>query len=143
MPKVVADSASVEVDLDHSIDPESLGRATWTFLHSMASEFPLRPSKSESERATRFMRDFGNLYPCRPCAESFREILKTNPPDASSGPAFAKWMCRAHNDVNRELGKPEFDCAEESISKRWGACEACRAHSNHLDAFKQLAGLMR
>lgn len=140
-------SSSMHIDYDdndvdeHDIDPETLGRATWTFLHSMAAMFPLTPSKAESMRAARFMQDFGHLYPCAPCAYSFRKILSSRPPETSSGPVFARWMCQAHNDVNRELGKPEFDCSAESIAKRWGACEACKSHSGQLDAFKQLAGL--
>lgn len=32
--------------------------------------------------------------------------------------AFGRWMCEAHNEVNRKLGKREFDC--EKWEERWG-----------------------
>jgi len=30
---------------------------------------------------------------------------------------FGRWMCKAHNAVNRKLGKGEFDC--EFWRRRW------------------------
>ena len=40
---------------------------------------------------------------------------------------FGRWMCEAHNDVNRKLGKQEFDCSkwEERWRTGWkdGRCE--------------------
>lgn len=80
------------------------------------------------------MGDFQHVYPCAPCASSFREIMKRVPVDASTGPRFARWMCNVHNEVNRELGKSHFDCAK--VEQRWGACESCARHADKLDAFK-------
>jgi mitochondrial FAD-linked sulfhydryl oxidase len=125
------------------VDAETLGRATWTLLHSLAAAFPLSPSPAESATAARFMRDFARLYPCEVCAEGFREIVGADPPDTASGPRFASWMCRAHNAVNREVGKAEFDCSDENIARRWGTCDSCSAHADELGAFKKLAGLSR
>jgi FAD-linked sulfhydryl oxidase len=34
---------------------------------------------------------------------------------------FGDWMCRAHNDVNKKLGKGEFDCRK--WMERWGGNE--------------------
>lgn len=36
-----------------------------------------------------------------------------NEPRVGGQEEFGMWMCRAHNEVNRKLGKGEFDC------KRW------------------------
>lgn len=80
------------------------------------------------------MTDFSELYPCAPCAESFRAILRARPVETGSGPQFAQWVCAVHNDVNRELGKKEFDC--DTVGDRWGVCEACARHSDELDQFK-------
>lgn len=47
--------------------------------------------------------------------------------DTSSRYNFSQWMCRLHNDVNRKLGKPEFDCSK--VDERWrdgwkdGSCD--------------------
>lgn len=116
------------------VDPDQLGRATWTFLHTLAATHPAEPSDKEVNRIERFMNDFSHIYPCAPCADSFRNIIKHRPVDASTGPRFAQWMCDAHNDVNAEIGKPRFNCAH--VAERWGACESCARHSDKLDAFK-------
>jgi Erv1 / Alr family len=121
------------------VDAEALGRATWTLLHTLAAAFPAAPTPAESTRAARFMRDFARVYPCAPCAESFQGIVARRPVDAASGPRFARWMCDAHNDVNRELGKDVFDCAPDNLAKRWGTCEDCSAHAGELAAFQKLA----
>lgn len=117
------------------VDADTLGRATWTFLHTLAATYPSNPTPSERERTIRFMNDFSKIYPCAPCAESFRGILQRKPVNAQSGPLFARWMCEVHNEVNRELGKDLFDCA--LVGERWGVCESCAAHQGELREFKR------
>eukprot|EP00172_Hildenbrandia_rubra_P001646 Plantae.Rhodophyta-Hildenbrandia_rubra.ctg22161.p1 GENE.Plantae.Rhodophyta-Hildenbrandia_rubra.ctg22161~~Plantae.Rhodophyta-Hildenbrandia_rubra.ctg22161.p1 ORF type:complete len:175 (-),score=28.74 Plantae.Rhodophyta-Hildenbrandia_rubra.ctg22161:1015-1539(-) len=119
------------------VDTETLGRATWTFLHTFAASFPAMPTLKEKERAERFMRDFAEIYPCAPCAASFREILKESPPKAEGGGGFAQWMCEVHNKVNKEIGKEQFDCAK--VGERWGVCDSCQEHADELEAFKRVA----
>jgi FAD-linked sulfhydryl oxidase len=29
------------------------------------------------------------------------------------------WLCDRHNDVNKWLDKPIFDCSYENLKKRW------------------------
>lgn len=119
---------------DGRVDADTLGRATWTFLHTLAATHPEKPSASEQTRMSRFMKDFSQVYPCAPCAESFRDIMRRNPVDARSGYAFSRWMCVAHNEVNKELGKEVFNC--ENVAEKWGVCESCAAHKDELDDFK-------
>lgn len=118
------------------VDADTLGRATWTFLHTLAATHPPNPSAEEQKRIKRFMTDFSEVYPCAPCAESFREIMDKNPVDARSGPVFANWMCRVHNEVNKELGKELFDC--NKVAEKWGLCEQCAAHHEKLVDFKSM-----
>ena len=87
-----------------------LGRATWRFLHTMASRYPEKPTKEERKTFDTFIRLFGHLYPCADCARHFRSILEKYPPQTSSRNAAAGWLCFAHNQVNDRLDKPEFDC---------------------------------
>ena len=53
--------------------------------------------------------------------------LKTMQPDTSSRHNFSQWMCRLHNDVNKRIGKPVFDCSK--VDERWrdgwkdGSCD--------------------
>lgn len=121
---------------DGGVDSDTLGRATWTFLHTLAATHPASPTAAQQVTVTRFMRDFAMLYPCAPCAESFRAILERHPVDAATGPRFARWMCVVHNQVNEELSKPVFDC--DKVGQRWGVCEQCAAHSDDLADFKKL-----
>lgn len=73
------------------------------------------------------MRLMSRFYPCRTCADDFGEYIDENPPDVSSRPAFANWLCIAHNAVNMKLGKPTFDCSK--VDERWrdgwkdGSCD--------------------
>ena len=102
-------------------DVESLGRATWTFLHTMAANYPEQPTVRQQLDMSSFMSTLGRFYPCWHCAGEFREWMATgNQPRVQSRRDFEEWMCRAHNEVNRKLGKPEFDCGTQSLSVRWG-----------------------
>jgi mitochondrial FAD-linked sulfhydryl oxidase len=102
-------------------DVEVLGRATWTFLHTMAANFPERPSKRDQNDMTSFMRTLGKFYPCWSCAEDFRAWMdRGNEPRVGTRRQFERWMCAAHNEVNKKLGKREFDCSEQSLRTRWG-----------------------
>jgi FAD-linked sulfhydryl oxidase len=62
-----------------------------------------------------FLGLFSKLYPCWVCADDFRDWMgrRGNEPKLKGRGEFGTWMCEAHNEVNRKLGKPEFDC------KRW------------------------
>lgn len=43
--------------------------------------------------------------------------MKENRVRTESREEFGRWMCEAHNGVNRKLGKKEFDC--ERWEERW------------------------
>lgn len=48
-------------------------------------------------------------------------------PDTRTRVSFTQWLCRLHNEVNRKLGKPDFDCS--LVDERWrdgwkdGSCD--------------------
>ncbi|KAI8058190.1 ERV/ALR sulfhydryl oxidase domain-containing protein [Syncephalis plumigaleata] len=50
------------------------------------------------------------LYPCGDCADHLREEIRRHPPDVASRITLSEWLCQTHNEVNRRLGKPIFDC---------------------------------
>ncbi|KAF7113439.1 hypothetical protein RHSIM_RhsimUnG0125400 [Rhododendron simsii] len=87
------------------VTKEELGRATWTFLHTLASQMDI----------------LSRMYPCKECADHFKEILRVNPVQAGSQAEFSQWLCHAHNVVNRSLGKVVFPC--ERVDARWGKLE--------------------
>lgn len=78
-----------------------------------------------------FLRLFSKLYPCWVCADDFRTWMAhpsgRNQPKLKGRAEFGWWMCEAHNEVNRKLGKKEFDCRfwEERWRTGWkdGRCD--------------------
>ena len=94
-----------------------LGRATWTFLHTMAAYYPEEPSQQEKKTMHTFLHTFAQVYPCKPCAQDFAKDLISFPPDTTSRNTFSQWMCRMHNRVNEKLGKSSFDCSR--VLERW------------------------
>ncbi|KAJ4317959.1 Flavin-linked sulfhydryl oxidase of the mitochondrial IMS [Fusarium piperis] len=108
-------------------DVEALGRSTWTLLHSIAAQYPEQPSRGQQSDLLSFVGLFSKLYPCWVCAEDFQGYLHRDAPKVGSRDEFGKWLCGAHNEVNRKLGKAEFDCSkwEERWRTGWkdGRCD--------------------
>ncbi|KAF7918727.1 uncharacterized protein EAE97_011822 [Botrytis byssoidea] len=98
-------------------DIETLGRASWTFLHTLSASYPSTPTPTDRTNISTFMSLFSQLYPCWTCASDFQSYMAENKVRTESRAEFGKWMCEAHNDVNRKLGKREFDC--ERWEERW------------------------
>ncbi|KEZ43597.1 hypothetical protein SAPIO_CDS4524 [Scedosporium apiospermum] len=92
-------------------DVETLGRSSWTVLHSIAAAYPETPSTSQQSDLLGFVHLFAKLYPCWTCAEDFQTYIARTRPQVGSRSEFGLWLCDAHNDVNKKLGKPVFDCS--------------------------------
>ncbi|TFK45073.1 ERV/ALR sulfhydryl oxidase domain-containing protein [Crucibulum laeve] len=89
----------------------ALGRATWKLLHTTTLRFPEHPTADERDALNSYFFLTSRLYPCGECAAEFQQLLKKFPPQTSSRRAAALWLCSVHNEVNKRLKKPEFDCA--------------------------------
>lgn len=103
-------------------DGAELGRSTWTFLHSLAATYPETASPAHQSQMSSFLSIFSSVYPCWHCASDLRDWIAApepadNKPKLAGREDFGQWLCRAHNEVNRKLGKPEFDCGD--WRKRW------------------------
>ncbi|KAK8224742.1 FAD dependent sulfhydryl oxidase-like protein Erv2 [Phyllosticta capitalensis] len=88
-----------------------LGRAAWKLLHTTFARFPDKPSEDEKVALKNYIHLFQRLYPCGECASHFATILEKYPPQVSSRSAAAAWGCHVHNQVNKRLQKPFFDCS--------------------------------
>jgi hypothetical protein len=88
-----------------------LGRAAWKLFHTTFARFPDKPTADESLALKTYIHLFQRLYPCGECAGHFGKILEKFPPQVSSRSAAAAWGCHVHNQVNKKLGKDEFDCS--------------------------------
>lgn len=95
---------------DYPPDVEKLGRSSWSLLHSVAATYPETPSNKQQADLKQFLKLFGNFYPCWYCGGDFEKYMEKKEPATESQDAFGKWLCEAHNDVNKKLGKPRFDC---------------------------------
>ena len=105
----------------YGIGPPSrpeLGRATWTFLHAVATNFPVENRTAEHTQAAEdLLRAVGVLFPCHECADHFRDTLRKHPVKAGSAEEFKDYMCGLHNVVNERLEKATFDC--DRVDERW------------------------
>lgn len=108
-------------------DVEQLGRSSWTLLHSIAARYPETPLNKQQADLKQFIKLFGNFYPCWFCAKDFNEYIELKEPNTTTQDNFGKWLCGAHNEVNKKLGKPEFDCNlwKERWKDGWkdGSCD--------------------
>ncbi|XP_071736806.1 FAD-linked sulfhydryl oxidase ERV1-like [Rutidosis leptorrhynchoides] len=100
------------------VTKEELGRATWTFIHTLGAQYPEKPTRQQKKDVKELMAILSRIYPCKECADHFKEVLSSNPVQAGSQAEFSQWLCRVHNVVNRSLGKPTFPC--ERVDVRWG-----------------------
>ncbi|XP_040378328.1 FAD-linked sulfhydryl oxidase ERV1 isoform X2 [Oryza brachyantha] len=82
---------------------EEVGRATWMLLHTIAAQFPDEPTRQQKRDAKELMAIISRLYPCKECADHFKEVLKSNPVQAGSQAEFSQWLCYVHNVVNRRV----------------------------------------
>ncbi|OAF64940.1 Mitochondrial FAD-linked sulfhydryl oxidase erv1, partial [Intoshia linei] len=87
---------STELKLDKSkdlpLDIQSLGRSTWSFLHTVAAYYPIKPTLKDEKYANQLMESISNLYPCPDCADELKNKLKSSKPDTSSQKNFSMWI---------------------------------------------------
>uniref|UniRef100_A0A1B6KJL2 Sulfhydryl oxidase n=1 Tax=Graphocephala atropunctata TaxID=36148 RepID=A0A1B6KJL2_9HEMI len=124
----VSDVASVaDVHQNCPLDKDELGRSTWGLLHTIAAYYPDNPSQETKDDVRIFFDKFAKLYPCRSCADHFREQINMSPPRVSNQQTLSRWLCDMHNLVNQRTGKPIFDCSR--VNERWrdgwrdGSCD--------------------
>ena len=98
-------------------DSGELGRATWTFLHTMAAYYPETPTQEDKLEMNQMIKGLSKFYPCGYCAEHMRQDMKIHPPIVDSNKTLSTWFCDLHNKVNKRQGKPEFDCSR--VMERW------------------------
>ncbi|CCH62064.1 hypothetical protein TBLA_0G01160 [Henningerozyma blattae CBS 6284] len=91
-------------------DIRKLGASSWTFLHTMSAKYPQQPTPREKDDMKSFLNIFSRVYPCDWCAKDFEKYIRENAPKVESREELSRWMCEAHNSVNRKLNKEEFDC---------------------------------
>lgn len=98
-------------------DVETLGRATWTFLHTTAAYYPVHPTPAQQQSMRGLIRGLTDFYPCSYCRKDFADKVRLTEPDVRGREGLSRWMCERHNEVNERLGKEVFDCGK--VMERW------------------------
>jgi FAD-linked sulfhydryl oxidase len=107
-PSCVENVAGHSSKLVYPPDRSQIGRANWKYVHLRAANYPEAPTAQERMAELRWIQSFVYTYPCRICARDFVEICARLPPVVSSREAYERWWVEAHNEVNRDLSKPQF-----------------------------------
>eukprot|EP00501_MAST-03F_sp_TOSAG23-6_P000800 GSMAST32.ASY1.ANO1.830.1 assembled CDS len=93
---------------------ELLGRHSWFLIHSIAAKYPKYPSESDKQSMINFIASLGQLYPCKLCRKHLQQQLRNmedlGPVAVNSRSELVLWTCKLHNIVNRDIGKPLFEC---------------------------------
>lgn len=57
-------------------DTQELGRATWTFLHTMAAYYPEEPSRTQQTLMRNVMEGVAEFYPCSFCRAHLQDQVR-------------------------------------------------------------------
>eukprot|EP00798_Chlamydomonas_sp_ICE-L_P013374 gene13374-19219_t len=68
-----------------------LGRATWTFLHTLAAQYPDQPSRQQQKDVKQLVDILTRIYPCSECAGHFKEIVSIGKPTFNCNYVGARW----------------------------------------------------
>ena len=79
------------------------------FLHTLAAQYPENPTAGQERDAKDLIGILTRMYPCDTCAHHFADVVSRHPPDVSTGLAFQRWLCAAHNEVILRLEKEQID----------------------------------
>jgi mitochondrial FAD-linked sulfhydryl oxidase len=52
---------------------DQLGRAAWSYLHTMAAHYSKTPTNDEKGDMTKFIDTFAKFFPCKTCASDFQQ----------------------------------------------------------------------
>jgi hypothetical protein len=92
------------------MNPEVWGPNVWASIHYIALGYPDKPSVTDTYNYKTFYETMQSVLPCKVCSEHFAHFLKKTPIDThmTDRRTLFNWTVKAHNNVNRYLGKPEM-----------------------------------
>jgi len=116
---------------------EALGAHTWFYLHTFAAKYPDAPTEADKVAARWQVASLAQHYPCHVCRGHLQKKLLSKalgPVDVDGREKLSTWMCRLHNLVNADLGKPAHACGILQLDaiylKDCGDCKAGSAFSS-------------
>ena len=113
------------------------GPGGWIFLHSIAQNYPWRPTPEQKENYYNFFRLTGNVLPCRYCRESYQEYIdqkgsRLTMETMKNRKTLVTWLYRVHNKVNRKLGVKNGPTLREVWDKYESFRSVCHKTPRHI-----------
>ena len=92
------------------MSPSVWGPILWTTMHIVTLGYSDKPNDSEKKAAIDFFESLVYMIPCPICQEHYKMNLEKFPVQAAvnSRDDLANWVFMLHNEVNKQLDKPEF-----------------------------------
>eukprot|EP00941_MAST-03F_sp_MAST-3F-sp1_P006030 g6030.t1 len=122
---------------------ELVGRHSWFLIHSIAAKYPEYPSKADKQAVIGFIAALGQLYPCKLCRKHLQQQLRNMEElgpiheAAESRDKLVLWMCQLHNIVNKDIGKPLFECTNMNLDMMYlRNCGECSVERKDADGNK-------
>ena len=104
------------------------GPTGWLFLHSIAQNYPWKPTSEQMTHYLGFFKLVGDVLPCRYCRESYQKFI--NEPDTKlemntmkSRVSLVKWLYLIHNKINKKLGIEDVP----TLKQVWNKYESFRS----------------
>lgn len=120
---------------------EILGRHTWYLLHAVGATYPEHPSEADKQGVRYLLAALGQLFPCKACRRHLQSTLASKslgPIDTDSRGALSQWLCKLHNIVNKQTGKPTFDCDPLQLDLMYlRDCTECKEKSEPGEVHKK------
>jgi hypothetical protein len=92
------------------------GYHLWNAIHYVAMGYPEEPTEQDKQYYTTFLRSIGPVLPCKMCVNHFERLVTEEVPLDSkaleSRETLFDWSVRAHNAVNKRLGKKVWSLEE-------------------------------
>ena len=86
------------------------GTPGWVFLHSIAYNFPLKPTREQKKHYLEFFKGIGHVLPCKYCRMCYSKTiangrLKLTYKTVSDRRTFSKWLYKVHKSVTDRTTK--------------------------------------
>jgi FAD-linked sulfhydryl oxidase len=96
------------------MEPSLWGPKCWYTLHSIALNYPDKPTQEDQNNYRTFFKNLGNVLPCDNCKIHYSQNLVEEELNSAliSKKALFNWTVSLHNKVNKMNGKKEYSYEE-------------------------------
>lgn len=88
-----------------SMDPRVWGPHGWFFLHSIAANYPNKPTAKNRKDYYNFFMSVGKVLPCKVCQSNYAKHFVILPIQLSNRRKLLRWTYDMHDLVRKSNGK--------------------------------------